>query len=95
MSQGRAVIVDYMDVIAAHQHGFDNVVASMGRHDRAAGALIAALGQRDRACSGRRRRRQRRGVRDMTPSEALQDTGAAVPVSWRGLASYQQMVDVG
>lgn len=30
-SQGRAVIVEgYMDVIAAHQHGFANVVASMG-----------------------------------------------------------------
>jgi len=29
--EGRAVIVEgYMDAIAAHQHGFDNVVASMG-----------------------------------------------------------------
>ena len=29
--EGRAVVVEgYMDVIAAHQHGFDNVVAQMG-----------------------------------------------------------------
>src|SRR5207244_10238383 len=29
--EGRAVVVEgYMDVIAAHQHAFDNVVASMG-----------------------------------------------------------------
>ena len=30
-NDGRAVIVEgYMDVIAAHEHGFDNVIASMG-----------------------------------------------------------------
>ena len=30
-AEGKAVIVEgYVDVIAAHQHGFTNVIASMG-----------------------------------------------------------------
>jgi DNA primase len=96
--EGRAVVVEgYMDVIAAHQHGFDNVVASMGTAlterqvrllRRSAGEIVLAL---DADAAGREAAiRGHDVVRD-----ALQDDGKAVPVvTWRGLAGYQQTVDV-
>lgn len=96
--EGRAVIVEgYMDVIAAHQHGFDNVVASMGTAlterqvrllRRSAGEIVLAL---DADAAGRDAAiRGHDVVRD-----ALQEGGKGVPVvSWRGLAGYQQAVDV-
>jgi DNA primase len=96
--EGRAVVVEgYMDVIAAHQHGFDNVVASMGTAlterqvrllRRSAGEIVLAL---DADAAGREAAiRGHDVVRD-----ALQDDSKAVPVvTWRGLAGYQQTVDV-
>jgi DNA primase len=96
--EGRAVIVEgYMDVIAAHQHGFDNVAASMGTAlterqvrllRRSAGEIVLAL---DADAAGRDAAIRGHDV----VREALQDTGATVPVvTWRGLAGYQQTVDV-
>jgi DNA primase len=97
-SEGRAVIVEgYMDAIAAHQHGFDNVVASMGTAlterqvrllrgttNQIVLALDADAAGRDAAIRGH----------DVV-REALRDSGAATPVvTWRGLAGYQQTVDV-
>jgi DNA primase len=96
--ESRAVVVEgYMDVIAAHQHGFDNVVASMGTAlterqvrllRRSAGEIILAL---DADAAGREAAiRGHDVVRD-----ALHDDGKAVPVvTWRGLAGYQQTADV-
>lgn len=96
--EGRAVIVEgYMDVIAAHQYGFDNVVASMGTAlterqvrllRRSTREIVLALDAdaagRDAAIRGH----------DVVRG-ALQDSGSAVPVvTWRGLAGYQQSVDV-
>jgi DNA primase len=96
--EGRAVVVEgYMDVIAAHQHGFDNVVASMGTAlterqvrllRRSAAEIVLAL---DADAAGREAAiRGHDVVRD-----ALRDDGKTVPVvTWRGLAGYQQTVDV-
>jgi len=94
----RAVIVEgYMDVIAAHQHGFDNVVASMGTAlterqvrllRRSASEIVLAL---DADAAGRDAAIRGHDV----VREALKEGGAAVPVvTWRGLAGYQQAVDV-
>ncbi|HEV8573288.1 MAG TPA: DNA primase, partial [Dehalococcoidia bacterium] len=96
--EGRAVIVEgYMDVIAAHQHGFDNVVASMGTAlterqvrllRRSSGQIVLAL---DADAAGRDAAMRGHDV----VREALKDSGATVPtVSWRGLAGYQQAADV-
>jgi len=96
--EGRAVIVEgYMDVIAAHQHGFDNVVASMGTAlterqvrllRRSAGEIVLAL---DADAAGRDAAIRGYDV----VREALEEGGKGVPVvSWRGLAGYQQAVDV-
>jgi len=96
--EGRAVVVEgYTDVIAAHQHGYDNVVASMGTAlterqvrllRRSAGEIVLAL---DADAAGRdAATRGHDVVRD-----ALLEGGKGVPVvSWRGLAGYQQAVDV-
>jgi DNA primase len=96
--EGRAVIVEgYMDVIAAHQHGFDNVVASMGTAlterqvrllRRTASEIVLALDAdaagRDAAIRGH----------DVVRG-ALSDSRSTLPVvTWRGLAGYQQTVDV-
>jgi DNA primase len=96
--EGRAVIVEgYTDVIAAHQHEFDNVVASMGTAlterqvrllRRSAGEIVLAL---DADAAGRDAAIRGHDV----VREALEDGGKGVPVvSWRGLAGYQQAVDV-
>jgi DNA primase len=95
---GRAVIVEgYMDVIAAHQHGFQNVVASMGTAlterqvrllRKAAREIVLAL---DADAAGRDAAIRGHDV----VREALKDTSATVPVvTWRGLAGYQQTVDI-
>lgn len=94
----RAVIVEgYMDVIAAHQHGFDNVVASMGTAlterqvrllRRSAPEIVLAL---DADAAGRDAAIRGHDV----VREALKEGVAPVPVvTWRGLAGYQQTIDV-
>jgi DNA primase len=96
--EGRAVMVEgYMDVIAAHQHGFDNVVASMGTAltERQVRLLRANTNQivlaLDADAAGREAAIRGHDV----VREALRDSGAASPVvTWRGLAGYQQTVDV-
>ncbi len=96
--EGRAVIVEgYMDAIAAHQNGFDNVVASMGTAlterqvrllKRLAGEIVLAL---DADTAGSEATiRGHDVVRD-----ALSDSDRAVPVvSWRGLIGYQEAASV-
>ena len=96
--EGRAVIVEgYMDVIAAHQHGFDNVVASMGTAlterqvrllRRTTNEIVLAL---DADAAGRDAAiRGHEVVRG-----ALSDSRSTMPlVTWRGLAGYQQTIDV-
>ena len=62
-SEGRAVIVEgYMDVIAAHEHGFANVVASMGTAltERQVALLKRHSSQRSSWRSMRTRRAARR-----------------------------------
>ena len=92
--EGRAVIVEgYMDVIAAHQHGFDNVVASMGTAlterqvrvlKKIASQVILAL-DADMAGSDA----TLRGDEVVRSSEP--DAIAAV-VDWRGVVRYQDTV---
>jgi DNA primase len=97
-NEGRAVIVEgYMDVIAAHQHGFENVVASMGTAlterqvrilRKAAKEIVLAL---DADAAGRDAAVRGHDV----VRESLKENGSAVPVvTWRGLAGYQQSADV-
>jgi len=96
--EGRAVIVEgYMDVIAGHQHDFDNVVASMGTAlterqvrllrrmtNQIVLALDADAAGRDAAIRGH----------DVVRG-ALNESRSTTPVvTWRGLAGYQQTVDV-
>lgn len=95
---GRAVIVEgYMDAIAAHQNGFDNVVAPMGTAlterqvrllKRLTGEIVLAL---DADAAGSEATiRGHDVVRD-----AVSDSGRAVPVvSWRGLVRYQEAASV-
>ncbi|MDO8616599.1 MAG: DNA primase [Dehalococcoidia bacterium] len=96
--EGHAVIVEgYMDAIAAHQHGFDNVVASMGTAlterqvrllKRLTSQIVLAL---DADAAG-----SEAAVRghDVVRG-ALGDSAGAVPVvSWRGLVGYQEAVAV-
>jgi DNA primase len=91
-SEGRAVIVEgYMDVIAAHEHGFTNVVASMGtalterqvgllkRHTR---NLILAL---DADAAGSEA--TLRGVQVV--ADAV-DRDVAPQVNWRGVIRQQE-----
>jgi len=97
-SEGQAVIVEgYMDVIAAHQHGFDNVIASMGTAlterqvrilKRSAPQVVLAL---DADAAG-----TEAAVRG---HEVVRDSAAAtedvVPVmNWRGLVTYQSSVSM-
>jgi DNA primase len=96
--EGRVVIVEgYMDVIAAHQHGFANVVAQMGTAlterqvrliRKLAPEIVLAL-DADTAGS----EATVRGT-DVV-REALAETGSAQPVvNWRGLVSYQDSASV-
>ncbi|TMB69328.1 MAG: DNA primase [Chloroflexi bacterium] len=96
--EGRAVIVEgYMDAIAAHQHGFDNVVASMGTAlterqvrllRRTTGEIVLAL---DADAAGREAATRGHDV----VRGALSESRSSLPVvTWRGLTGYQQTVDV-
>lgn len=92
-SEGRAVIVEgYMDVIAAHQHGFTNVVAQMGTAlterqvkilkkltEQIVLALDADAAGTDAAVRGH----------DVVRDAAHED-GAVAVVGWRGLIGYQE-----
>jgi DNA primase len=94
--EGRAVLVEgYMDVIAAHQHGFTNVVASMGtaltegqvrllrRYTR---NLVLAL---DADAAGSEAALRSQGVTARLGEESM------VPVlTWRGLVRYQEAIAV-
>jgi len=96
--EGMAVIVEgYMDVIAAHQHGFDNVVASMGtalterqvrllkKHTtNAVLALDADTAGNEAAIRGH----------DVVRGSLEGSEPASPVVSWRGLVTYQQSVSV-
>jgi DNA primase len=94
----RAVIVEgYMDAIAAHQNGFDNVVAQMGTAlterqvrivKKHANEIVLAL---DADAAGSQAMvRGHEVVR-----EALEQGERAVPViSWRGLVGYQESAAV-
>lgn len=96
--EGRAIVVEgYMDVIAAHQHGFSNVVASMGtalteRHvrmlKRSAPEVVLAL---DADAAGTEAAiRGHDVVRQSTDDEE----SAAPVISWRGLVRYQSAVSI-
>ena len=96
--EGRVVIVEgYMDVIAAHQHGFANVVAQMGTAlterqvrliKKLAPEIVLALDS-DTAGS----EATVRGT-DVV-REALAEQGSAQPVvNWRGLVNYQDSASV-
>jgi DNA primase len=95
--EGRAVVVEgYMDAIAAHQAGFDNVVAQMGTAlterqvrllKKLTGVIVLAL---DADAAGREAAvRGHEVVR-----EAAGDGETAPVVSWRGLAGYQEAASV-
>ena len=92
--EGRAVIVEgYMDAIAAHQYGSENVVASMGTAlterqvrllRRSTQEIVLAL---DADAAGRDAAIRGHDV----VRETDKDNGSTVPVvTWRGLAGYQQ-----
>jgi DNA primase len=96
--EGYAVVVEgYMDVITAHQNGFDNVVAQMGTAlterqvrllKRSAERIVLAL---DADAAGSEAMVRGHDV----IREALDDTGGAMPVvNWRGLISYQNSTSV-
>ena len=96
--EGRAVIVEgYMDAIAAHRRGFDNVVAQMGTAlterqvrlvKKLTSEIVLAL---DADAAGSLAAVRGHDV----VREALSDADDAVPVvSWRGLVSYQQTTAV-
>jgi len=95
--EGRAVIVEgYMDVIAAHQHGFDNVVASMGtalterqvrQLRKVTGEIVLAL---DADAAGTLA--SARG--DDVISEALAGEAVVPVVEWTGLVRYQETTGV-
>ncbi len=98
--EGRVVIVEgYMDVIAAHQHGFDNVVATMGTAlterqvrllKRQAGSLVLALDAD--AAGSEAALRGHEVVREALRQGKEEET---VPVvTWRGLVRYQDAVSV-
>jgi len=96
--EGYAVVVEgYMDAIAAHQSGFDNVVAQMGTAlterqvrllKRSAERIVLAL---DADAAGSEAMVRGHDV----IREALDETNGAVPVvNWRGLVSYQNTTSV-
>jgi DNA primase len=96
--EGCAVVVEgYMDAIAAHQAGFDNVVAQMGTAlterqvrllKRLAERIVLAL---DADAAGSEAMvRGHEVIRD-----AVEESEGAVPVvNWRGLVSYQNSTSV-
>jgi DNA primase len=95
---GRAVIVEgYMDAIAAHQHGFDSVIAQMGTAlterqvrivKKLANEIVLAL---DADAAGSQAMVRGHDV----IREALDEGDHAVPViSWRGLIGYQESAAV-
>ena len=94
----RAVIVEgYMDAIAAHQHGFDNVIAQMGTAlterqvrivKKLANEIVLAL---DADAAGSQAMVRGHDVIRESPDEAER----TVPViSWRGLVGYQESAAV-
>ena len=96
--EGRAVIVEgYMDAIAAHQHGFDNVVASMGTAlterqvrllKRLSGEIVLALDADEAGSEAMVRGHE-------VVREALSADQKAVPVvTWGGLVRYQEAAAV-
>ncbi|HEU4758563.1 MAG TPA: DNA primase, partial [Dehalococcoidia bacterium] len=98
--EGKAVIVEgYMDAIAAHQRGFDNVVASMGTAlterqvrllKRLSRQIVLALDAD--AAGGEAAVRGTDVVRDALAGEG--DVEAVPVVTWRGLVRYQEAVAV-
>lgn len=96
--EGRAVVVEgYMDVLAAHQHGFKNVVASMGTAlterqvrtlKRSAPEVVLAL---DADAAG-----TEAAIRghDVVRDSAADGDAAAPVISWRGLVGYQSSVSI-
>jgi len=95
--EGRAVIVEgYMDVIAAHQFGFENVVAQMGTAlterqvrllQRLAPQIILAL---DADAAGTNAAVRGHDVVRQTAGEEAEPTA----VSWRGLIGHQETTSV-
>ncbi len=98
-TEGKAVIVEgYMDVIAAHQHGFTNVIASMGTAlterqvrlvKRYAGEIVLAL---DADAAG-----SEAALRGQEVVEETLSTEARVVepvVTWSGLVRYQEASSV-
>ncbi len=91
--EGQAVIVEgYMDAIAAHQHGFQNVVAAMGTAltdrqvrllKRLTGQVVLAL---DSDAAGNEAALRGHDVVRETVDAA---DGAVPTVNWRGLVGYQ------
>lgn len=94
---GRAVIVEgYMDVIAAHQFGFENVVAQMGTAlterqvrllNRLAPEIILAL---DADAAGENATVRGHQVRLEAPSQQT----APSEFDWRGVISFEQLGDL-
>ncbi len=92
-----AVVVEgYMDVIAAHQHGFENVVAQMGTAlterqvrllQKLAPQIILAL---DADAAGTNAAVRGHDV----VRESAREEGAAPVVGWRGLVGYQETTSV-
>lgn len=98
--EGCAVLVEgYMDVIAAHQHGFDNVVATMGTSlterqvrllKRQSSTIVLAL---DADAAGSEAALRGHEV----VQEALRQGEESQPVpvvTWRGLVRYQDAASV-
>ncbi|MCH8814715.1 MAG: DNA primase [Chloroflexi bacterium] len=96
--EAQAVIVEgYMDVIAAHQHGFDNVIASMGTAlterqvrilKRSAPRVVLAL---DADAAG-----TEAAVRghDVIRDSAETSENVVPVMNWRGLVTYQSSVSI-
>jgi len=95
---GCAVVVEgYMDAIAAHQNGFDNVVAQMGTAlterqvrllKRSAERIVLAL---DSDTAGSQAMVRGHDV----IREALDESAGSVPVvNWRGLVVYQNSTSI-
>ncbi len=100
--EGRAIIVEgYMDAIAAHQHGFDNVVASMGTAlterqvrllKRLTGEIVLALDPD--AAGSEATVRSLDVVRDALRAPEADEATSTVVTFWRGLVRAQEVVSV-
>ena len=100
--QGQAVIVEgYMDAITAHQHGFDNVVASMGTAlterqvrllKRLSGEIVLAL-DADAAGSEAVLRGHEVVQEALRQPEDREETAPMVSF-WRGLVHCQEVTSV-